>query len=82
MNYFNNNNTLSESNNLDVNSSINYISSQISEDDFKYLNLKYIEGYNYSEIGDFFNVTSSTVSNRVNYIKTKLKKNNKEIIFD
>jgi len=82
MSYFNTNNTLSESNNLDVNSSINYISSQISEDDFKYLNLKYIEGYNYSEIGDFFNVTSSTVSNRVNYIKTKLKKNNKEIIFD
>jgi RNA polymerase sigma factor (sigma-70 family) len=64
------------------NSSINYISSQISSQDFTLLDMKYVQGYDYCEIGKEFNVTSSTISNRVNYIKTKLKKNNPEIIYD
>ena len=63
-------------------SSINYISSQLSPQDFTLLDMKYIQGYDYNEIGNEFNLTSSTVSNRVNYIKTKLKKNNPEIIYD
>jgi RNA polymerase sigma factor (sigma-70 family) len=61
--------------------SMTYISDQLSPEDYTLLNMKYILGYNYDEIGCEFNVTSSTISNRVNYIKTKLKKNNSEIIY-
>jgi len=63
-------------------SSINHISNQLSPQDFTLLDMKYVQGYNYTEIGSEFNVSSSTISNRVNYIKTKLKKNNSEIIYD
>lgn len=63
-------------------SSINYISSQISKTDYNILNMKYVQGYNYCEIGSEFNITSNTVSNRVNYIKTKLKKNNTEYVIE
>ncbi len=63
-------------------SSINYISNQLTATDFTLLNMKYVQGYNYNEIGTEFNLTSSTISNRVNYIKTKLKKNNTEIIYE
>lgn len=62
--------------------SINFISDQLSPQDFTLLNMKYVQGYSYNEIGNEFNVTSSTISNKVNYIKTKLKKNNPEIIYE
>jgi len=77
------NNTFTSSNNSFENcSAINYISTQISPTDFTLLDMKYVQGYDYNEIGKEFNVTSSTISNRVNYIKTKLKKNYSEIIYD
>jgi len=60
-------------------SSVNYITTQISPSDYTLLNMKYVQGYDYNEIGKEFNLTSSTISNKVNYIKTKLKKD-KEII--
>lgn len=63
-------------------SSINYICTQLSAQDYTLLDMKYMQGYDYTEIGSEFNVTSSTISNRVNYIKSKLKKNNSEIIYD
>jgi RNA polymerase sigma-70 factor (ECF subfamily) len=63
-------------------SSISYITNQLTPQDYTLLDMKYMQGYNYNEIGKEFNVTSSTVSNRVNYIKTKLKKNNPEIIYE
>ena len=63
-------------------SSINHISNQITPQDFTLLDMKYVQGYDYNEIGMEFNVTSSTISNRVNYIKSKLKKNNPEIIHE
>lgn len=62
-------------------SSINFISKQLSAEDFTLLDMKYMQGYNYCEIGSEFNVSSSTISNRINYIKTKLKENNSEINF-
>lgn len=62
--------------------SVSYISTQLTPQDYMFLDMKYVQGYNYEEIGKEFNVTSSTVSNRVNYIKTKLKNNNKEIVYD
>jgi DNA-directed RNA polymerase specialized sigma24 family protein len=55
-------------------SSVNFISAQISPADYALLDMKYVQGYNYCEIGQEFNLTSGTVSNKVNYIKTKLKK--------
>lgn len=63
-------------------SSINFVSNQLSAEDFTLLDMKYVQGYSYNEIGSEFNVTSSTISNKVNYIKTKLKKNNPEIIYE
>jgi len=63
------------------NSSINFITEQLTPQDYTLLNMKYMQGYDYNEIGNEFNLTSSTVSNRVNYIKTILKKNNPEIIY-
>ena len=59
---------------------INYISSQISPTDYGLLSMKYVQGYSHCEIGKEFNLTSSTVSNRINYIKTKLKKQNVDIL--
>lgn len=59
---------------------LTYLSTQVSSADYCLLNMKYVEGYDYNEIGKEFNITSSTVSNRINYIKTKLKKNNLEMI--
>lgn len=74
---------LSTANNIDfeTNSSISYIMEQLSPMDYTLLDMKYIQGYNYNEIGSEFNLTSSTISNRVNYIKAKLKKNNPEISY-
>lgn len=76
------NNFCSTNNAFEISNSINYISTQLSPQDFTLLDMKYIQGYDYNEIGKEFNVTSSTISNRVNYIKTKLKKNNTEVIYD
>ena len=61
-------------------SSINLLSDQITPQDYTLLDMKYMQGYNYNEIGNEFNVSSNTISNRVNYIKTKLKKNNPDIM--
>lgn len=56
---------------------INYLLSEFSKEDYTMLTLKYYHGFNYNEIGKYFNITSSTVSNRINYIKTKIKEKNK-----
>ncbi len=73
-------NSTSYCSDIENSSSINYISNKLSSEDFTLLNMKYVEGYDYCEIGKEFNLTSSTVSNRVNYIKTKLKRDMQEII--
>lgn len=72
------NNLLTVSNNCDFENcdSISHISSQISSTDYTLLDMKYVQGYEYCEIGKEFNISSNTASNRVNYLKTKLKKNN------
>lgn len=55
---------------------LKHLSKQISSTDYTLLEMKYLQGYDYKEIGEEFNLTSTTVSNRVNYIKTKLKNKN------
>lgn len=52
---------------------IDFISSQISNTDYTLLSMKYLQGYDYKEIGEKYQITSSTASNRINYIKLKLK---------
>ena len=59
---------------FEICNSVNYITSQLSPSDYTLLNMKYMQGYNYCEIGKEFQLSSSTVSNKINYIKTKLKK--------
>jgi len=76
------NSVFTSTNDLDNCSSINFISTQLSPSDYTLLNMKYVQGYNYREIGSEFNATSSTISNKVNYIKTKLKKNYPELVED
>lgn len=63
----------SEINQFFDNSDVNYVRTKIDCNDYVMLNLHYGHGYTYSEIGDELNMTSNTVSNRVNYIRTKLK---------
>lgn len=62
--------------------SLSHISNQLSTTDYTLLNMKYLHGYDYCEIGKEFNLSSDTVSNRVNYIKTKLKKSNIDLIYE
>lgn len=52
---------------------VNFVSNNLSACDFSFLDMKYSQGFNYEEIGSEFNLTSHTVSNRVHYIKGKLK---------
>lgn len=54
--------------------SVSFIQSTVGTEDFYLLNMKYVEGYNYSELGKEMNTSSTTISNRVNYVKGKLKK--------
>lgn len=53
---------------------IKSITSTFNGTDTSLLNMKYVSGYNYEEIGKEMNMNKSQVSNRVNYIKKKIKK--------
>jgi len=79
---FNNSCSYSTSCNFENSNAVNYISSQLSPVDFTLIDMKYVQGYDYMEIGSEFQLTSSTVSNKINYIKTKLKKSLRDDIFD
>lgn len=54
---------------------VSTISDFVGMEDFDLLNMKYVMGYTYNEIGKYYNITSTTASNRVNYLKTKIKNN-------
>ena len=66
--------SFSVDNSLEINDSLNYIENKIGIQDFHLLNMKYKEGYDYEEMATEMRVSSSTLSNRVNYIKSKLKR--------
>ena len=53
---------------------LNYYTDSLSLVDSTLLNMKYVQGFTYEEIGQEFNWSSSTASNKVNHIKSKLKK--------
>ena len=53
---------------------LSFISTKIGLKDFHLLNMKYSEGYDYNEMEKEMRMSSSTISNRVNYLKSKIKK--------
>jgi len=57
----------------DFDSALLSITSDLTPFEFGLIKMK-ADGYKYSEIGAKYNMTSTTVSNKINYIKTKLKK--------
>ncbi len=57
-----------------INNTLNYITSELDEDSSAMLHKKYVEGQTHKEIGIHYSLTSSTVSNKINYIKTKMRK--------
>lgn len=65
--------------NYEMNNMASYVTSELSSNDCTLLNMKYVYGYDYCEIGNEFNISSVTASNKVNYIKSKLKKYATEI---
>jgi RNA polymerase sigma-70 factor (ECF subfamily) len=59
---------------FEISDTFNNITTNLSACECILIDMKYIQGFTYSEIGNEFNLTSTTVSNKVNYIKSKLKK--------
>lgn len=59
---------------FEIRNYVDYLTDSLSLTDSTLLNMKYVQGFTYEEIGQEFNWTSSTASNKVNYIKSKLKK--------
>jgi len=57
-----------------MNSTLNYITSDLDEDSNDMIHKKYVEGKTHKEIGVHYSMTSTTVSNKISYIKTKMKK--------
>ncbi len=61
-----------------TNNTLNYITSDLDEDSSDMIHKKYVEGKSHKEIALHYSVTSSTISNRINYIKTKIRKKIKD----
>lgn len=71
--YSTNTATLDSVGNFENENTLCYVCSQMTTSDFTLMNMHYNYGYSYNEIGCEFNMSSSTVSNRVNYVKSKMK---------
>lgn len=52
---------------------VNYVVSNLDDQTHDMIKKKYVEGYSHFEIGEIYSLTSSTVSNKINYAKSKLK---------
>ena len=52
---------------------LSFISNKVGLQDFHLLNMKYSEGYDYKEMEQEMKMSSSTISNRVNYVRSKIK---------
>ena len=60
-------------NNYSAQQSLNYATSNLDKQTSEMIKKKYVEGYSHDEIGNMYALTSSTVSNKINYAKTKIK---------
>ncbi|MFW6246581.1 MAG: sigma-70 family RNA polymerase sigma factor [bacterium] len=67
-------------NKFETTNALSHVTSQLSTSDCTLLTMKYIHGYSYCEISDEMNISSTSASNRVNYIKGVLKKNNPDMV--
>lgn len=53
---------------------ITFATSNLDKETNDMIKKKYVEGYSHNEIGNMYALTSSTVSNKINYAKSKIKK--------
>lgn len=53
---------------------LNYLTSDLDQQSKRMIKMKYVEGYSHNEIGEVYSLTSTTVSNKINYTKNKLNK--------
>ena len=58
---------------METNDLLDFISNKIGIKDFHLLNMKYGQGYDYKDMEKEMKMSSSTISNRVNYVRSKLK---------
>jgi len=65
--------SISDNPEFDFNNELLSITTLLSPLEFNMIKMR-ADGYRYNEIAQEFNMSSSTVSNKINYIKTKLKK--------
>jgi RNA polymerase sigma-70 factor (ECF subfamily) len=63
----------SNENSYSLQETLNYATSKLDKDTTDMIHKKYVEGYSHNEIGNMYALTSSTVSNKINYAKNKLK---------
>jgi len=64
---------------IDNSSTLTMISSMVNQKDFEMLKLKYVDGYSYDDLSVYYNDTKDRISNRVNYVKSKIQKNKDKI---
>ncbi len=60
--------------NYSTEQAVNYAVSNLDNDTHDMIKKKYVEGYSHYEIGELYSLSSSTVSNKINYAKSKLNK--------
>ncbi len=65
---------------MDNTATLNSISSMVNEKDFEMLKLKYVDGYSYDDLSNMYSDTKDRISNRVNYLKSKIQKNKDKIL--
>lgn len=66
-------------NSIDNASTITTISSMVNDKDFEMLKLKYVDGYSYDDLSNIYSDSKDKISNRVNYLKSKIQKNKDKI---
>lgn len=57
-----------------IQQTISFATSNLNKETNDMIKMKYVEGYSHNEIGSMYALTSSTVSNKINYAKTIIKK--------
>jgi len=56
-----------------IRQTVNYGTSNLDKQTNDMIQKKYVEGYSHNEIGELYSLTSSTVSNKINYAKSKIR---------
>jgi RNA polymerase sigma factor (sigma-70 family) len=51
---------------------VNYMVANLDDQTHDMIKKKYVEGYSNDEIGEIYSITSTTVTNKINYAKSKL----------